>query len=103
MSVLNHFPSSDPASLDQVSHWKPDPLLSTISSASGELFNAGSLKAGVGTQKAVNPAHCREGEWEGERKGTEGRKPGDGREVRWARSFPRMVRTHPAESCPFWA
>ena len=25
LSVLNHFPSSDPASLDQVSHWKPDP------------------------------------------------------------------------------
>ena len=24
-SVLNHFPSSDPASLDQVNHWKPDP------------------------------------------------------------------------------
>ena len=25
LSVLNHFPSSDPASLDQVNHWKPDP------------------------------------------------------------------------------
>ena len=25
LSVLNHFPSSGPASLDQVSHWKPDP------------------------------------------------------------------------------
>ena len=25
LSVLNHFPSSDPASLDQVSRWKPDP------------------------------------------------------------------------------
>ena len=24
LSVLNHFPSSDPASLDQGSHWKPD-------------------------------------------------------------------------------
>ena len=25
LSVLNHFPSSDPALLDQVCHWKPDP------------------------------------------------------------------------------
>ena len=25
LSVLNHFPSSDSASLDQVNHWKPDP------------------------------------------------------------------------------
>ena len=25
LSVLNHFPFSDPASLDQIGHWKPDP------------------------------------------------------------------------------
>ena len=30
LRVLNHFPSSDPASLDQVSHWKPDPPASML-------------------------------------------------------------------------
>ena len=25
LSILNHFPASDPASLDQGNHWTPDP------------------------------------------------------------------------------
>ena len=38
LSVLNHFPSSDPASLDQVSNWKPDPpAFKTLSYRGGTL------------------------------------------------------------------
>ena len=44
LSVLNHFPSSDPASLDQVSHWKPDPP------ACGKVVKVGKpLEPGVDT------------------------------------------------------
>ena len=49
LSVLNHFPSSDPASLDQVSHWKPDPPANFMKSTEGELVYASSLETGVDT------------------------------------------------------
>ena len=37
LSVLNHFLSSDPASLDQVSHWKPDPPALNLEGKASEL------------------------------------------------------------------
>ena len=49
LSVLNHFPSSDPASLDQVSRWKPDPPAGeTIGSGSQERkpFDQGATHTG---------------------------------------------------------
>ena len=41
LSVLSHFPSSDPASLDQVSHWKPDSPAPVVKKEGGTLRNRG--------------------------------------------------------------
>ena len=59
LSVLNHFPSSDPASLDQVSHWKPDPPACVMeTSGNAEPFGTG---VDTHTQEAEVGAGARKG------------------------------------------
>ena len=53
LSVLDHFPSSDPASLDQVSRWKPDPP----ACGGGKVGESGNVGSGEPLAQGVTHTH----------------------------------------------
>ena len=57
LSVLNHFPSSDPASVDQVRHWKPDPSACNGRCTQSELGYAKSLDTGHPWRQVLTHTH----------------------------------------------